>query len=104
MVKKLDILIWGKGDAMLQLWEHYVKVFRKLITDGWQVYRTTGSTLYTWVYPFTSLPTKFRLKEAYEINNRASVYSRVFATTRAIDYSFSVSYDTREFLAGKWVS
>lgn len=56
---------------MLKLWEHYVNAFRRLIVGGWIVVKRNGSPVHYYVYPNTSLPTKFTLREAYGILENA---------------------------------
>ena len=85
---------------MIELWKNYVAVFRKLITDGWIVVTRKSSCLYLWVYPYTSLPTKFRIKEAYEISNYADRYFDSAGTTRIINVGCSIFYDTRRCIWG----
>lgn len=88
---------------MKELWSFYVDVFKSLITSGWSVYKTTGSTVYRWVYTHTSLPTKFRLGVASEINTIANGFCSRANTTRNIPYSCSVFYGTEDCIKGRWV-
>lgn len=72
---------------MQKLYKHYFNAFRKLITDGWLIYNKRGSILYRWVYPCTSLPTKFSMREAYEITSAADASSFLYGTTRAVNHA-----------------
>lgn len=86
---------------MRSIWQHYVSNFQRLIQDGWTIYRTKGSSLYRWVYPYTTLPTKFRLKEALNINNIANRSSESFGTTCNCNVACSILFSTERCIAGK---
>lgn len=78
---------------MLELYRNYVDVFRKLIVSGWKIYKRKHSCLYMWVYPYTDVPTRFRIREAYEINNTANAAATLFGTTRTLNIHCCI-YDT----------
>ncbi len=90
---------------MQQLWGKYFDTFRDLITAGWKIYKSgkKNSTLYFWVYPHTTLPTTFRLKEANEINNTAVSSSKLFGSTYNYTYACSMFYTSGQCVEGRWV-
>lgn len=77
-------------------WKEYVDIFKKLICSGWLVFKRSGKSLYMWVYPHCSLPTKYTIKEAYAINCVANDSRAFFGSTRATNYMCSLFYSTDE--------
>jgi hypothetical protein len=87
---------------MQKLWNNYFETFKILITSGWKIFKSDKSSVYTWVYVHTTLPTKFRLKEANVINNTATNSNRFFGSTRVVPYACSMFYSAEACIQGKW--
>lgn len=79
---------------MQTLWINYFKVFRALIVEGWQIYKKYKGVTYYWVYPNTSLPTKWRLSEAYEISRGAAGLAHRFGITNTTFINFNILHTT----------
>ena len=98
MARRRGILTWVN---MRLIWENYIGQFRKLLRDGWTIYKTGNSKVRTWVYPYTSLPTKFRMRDAIEINNIADSFNRVAGTTRTVNVACSIFFNTERCIKGE---
>lgn len=81
-----------------KLWENYLAIFRSLVTSGWEIYRTDKSIIRTWVYSYCSLPTKFKMKEANEINVYADKSIQLFGSSTRTNIHCNIFYDTKTFL------
>ena len=75
---------------MLKLWQHYIDVFRRIIASGWLVVKRSRSPVRYYVYPHSSLPTKWRMSEAIEIQDYANGFNDVAGTSKFLRIQYNV--------------
>ena len=81
---------------MKEVWRNYTVVFKKLICAGFLIFKNSKSSVYTWVYPYTSIPTKYKIKEAYGIYQDANKFNHIAGSISFIPIHFNIVYTNED--------